>query len=187
MGGPRWDVRCSRRDVLWMLAASAVVLRRGWAQAAEPGLGDVLARCACCVVGRSLAAEADWWWLGGKRRIVTVHRFAVEQVVDGEVAVGEELLVRTLGGQVGDFAQRVIGEAEIGHDAPSLLMLAAAEPGMHAVAGMAHGCFGVAREPDGVVRLRARGRSPSHGPTAVLEGATVAEARALIVRARHAR
>jgi hypothetical protein len=158
--------------------------RRGRANASEPTLADLLAHCDCCVVGRSVAAEASYVKLGGKLRIATVHRFAVDQAIEGGASAGDELLVRTLGGQVGDFAQRVFGEAELRNGEPSLLLLTRAAPELFVVTGMARGCFALSHGADGVERLAQRHAPSADGNASALEGATMAQARTLIAAAR---
>jgi hypothetical protein len=182
MGDAAPCARISRRDMLALLAAGFALARRP-VRAQADSFADVVGRCDCSVTGHSLAADAEWWMLSGKRRIVTLHRFAVEHVLAGEVAPGDELLVRTLGGVIGDYGQRVVGEAEIRVGAPALLLLTAAEPGLHAVSGMEHGYFRLERDASGVQRLRAS-HSMHAGPcpTAQLEGASVSEAQAMLAR-----
>jgi hypothetical protein len=183
--------RISRRQLLAGLAAAYVLGRRTLTHARAETFADLVARCDCCVTGRSLGASSEWWTLAGRRRIVTVHRFAVDHVLAGEAAGGDELLVRTLGGVIGDYGERVIGEAELRVGEPALLLLTAAEPGVHVVSGMEHGRFRVVREADGVERLHAPQRAhAAASPTAVLEGARLSEAQALVAQAwqeQHAR
>jgi hypothetical protein len=183
-----------RRVLAGVLAAAAwaCLPRRGRANASAPTLAELVAHCDCCVAGRSVAAESSYVTLGGKRRIATVHRFVVDEVIEGAASAGDELLVRTLGGQVGDFAQRVFGEAELRSGEPSALLLTRAEPELFVVTGMERGCFVLLPGVDGVARLALRQapiadhnagtQAGTHAGT--LEGATLAQARTLIAAAR---
>lgn len=191
MSETRVRAPATRRSVLagmfaGMFAAItwASLPRRGRANASVPTLADLLAHCDCCVAGRSIAAEASYVALGGKRRIATVHRVVVDEVIEGAASAGDELLVRTLGGQVGDFAQRVFGEAELRSGEPSLLLLTRAEPELFVVTGMERGCFALSAGPDGVERLAQRHAPTGDGNASALEGATMAQARTLIASAR---
>ena len=176
--------RCSRRE-LGLLAASLVVLRHGVVAAQGPTLAELLAHCDGSVVGQSRSPSSDWVELGGKRRIVTVHRFEVERALDGRAAAGDVLSVRALGGRVGDYAQRVSGEAELRVGEPTMLMLTRAEPGLYVVTGMDYGRFPLQRGADGVVRVGARtAHEASTSAMSALAGATLDQAEQILAAAQ---
>ncbi len=60
------------------------------------------------VVGTVVDTECKW---DLRRRIVTDAEVQVAEVLRGRVEVGDELVVRTLGGEIDDLGMRVEGEA----------------------------------------------------------------------------
>lgn len=151
----------------------------------EVSLETLLAHSDCCVIGRPIAAQAEWMWLGGARRIVTSHRVVVSEVLDGDALPGQELRVRTLGGVVGDVMQRVSGQAMLVHERPALFFLVHADAETHVLTDMEHSYFPIEAGTDGVERLSsttARVSPPALTPEAidVLGGARVEDARAML-------
>ena len=71
-------------------------------------------------------------WEGG--RIVTYTTVAIDSGVAGGMKAGDLVVVRTLGGVVGDLGQRVFGEAVLPLDAPVMLFLRAMPPQLDGVA-----------------------------------------------------
>jgi hypothetical protein len=184
----------TRRSMLG--AAALALLRPGrlWARVGAAPLAELLAHSDCCVVARSLAATSSFRVLGGARRIVTLHRLRVDEALDGPVRAGDELTLRTLGGRVGDLAQRVFGEAELAIDEPALLFLFRADAAEFVVTDLAGGCLALDRDARGVTRVRiARPEhavaAPADGAAAQLAGATMPEVQQLLLAARgqHAR
>ncbi len=138
-----------------------------------------------------LEAHSRWEVFGGRRRIVTYTRLRVDSRIAGADA-GSEVLVRTLGGQVGDIGQVVDGEALLILGQPALLFLAPRYDGVLGVAAMAQGEFPLRADAHGVVRLASSPRLPAivqGGASAQqqLVGRTPSEARALIEKALHAK
>src|SRR5687767_275799 len=73
---------------------------------------ELVRRSHGVLVATPLERMAEWARVGGTRRIVTLTRVRVEETVAG-VNEDSELLVRTLGGRIGDIGQLVDGEAEL--------------------------------------------------------------------------
>lgn len=63
------------------------------------------------LVGRATHAEARW---DAGRRIVTDVTLRVERSMKGDAAPGDEVIVRQLGGSIGELGMRVAGEPTIG-------------------------------------------------------------------------
>jgi hypothetical protein len=178
----------SRRQLLVTTGLALLWPRALRAAEPRPTLAELIAHSDCCVIGRSIAAEARWVVLGGARRIVTTHRVLVDDVLDGDVAAGQTLSVRTLGGSVDGLTQRVFGEAAIVPHEPSLLFLLRAEPRLYVVAGMAGGHFALRPDARGAMRLHggadgSAGVAVDPGAAAVLEGRSLTEARQLVGQA----
>lgn len=111
------------------------------------------------LVGRALDATSHWVTLGGRRRIVTDTRLRVEDVVAKEKPEDSEILVRTLGGTVGDVGALVHGEAELAYDEPCMVFLRVSSDGVHRVTGMAQGHYPIFPDAKRVLRLRASPRA----------------------------
>jgi hypothetical protein len=98
-------------------------------------------------------------WEGG--RIVTYTTIAIDTAVAGAAKAGDTLVVRTLGGVVGDVGQIAHGEAVLPLDKPIMLFLRAsvAEKSAQktlAVVGMAQGAMSLEVGTDKVTRVVAR-------------------------------
>lgn len=63
------------------------------------------------VVGRAVHSEAHW---DSRRRIVTDVTVEVERTMKGDAAEGEQLVLRQLGGSIGELGMRVAGEPQLG-------------------------------------------------------------------------
>lgn len=61
-------------------------------------------------VGRATRSESLW---DSRRRIVTDVTVEVEQTMKGGVADGEQVVLRQLGGSIGDLGMRVAGEPQL--------------------------------------------------------------------------
>ena len=154
----------------------------------SPALSDLLSHCSYCVLGRAVVSESHWVGLGGKQRIVTIHEFEIDEVLHGQAIPGETLRVRTLGGQVGDIAERVFGDAELAPQQRTLLFLSRVDETLHVVTGMAGGCFPIRQDAKGEATMHAlhatTAQSGARGSAAsLLEGVSVSEMRELLLRA----
>lgn len=117
------------------------------------------------VLATPLDASAHWQMLGGRQRIVTDTRVRVEDVVAKSAPLEGELLVRTLGGTVGDRAALVYGEAALFLNQTSLLFMLR-EAGVLRVVGMAQGHYPLFSDARQALRLM---QSP-HAPELLGEG-----------------
>lgn len=93
------------------------------------------------VVVTALAAESHYEELGRRRRIVTDTRLRVEEGIAKSDGVDRELLVRTLGGTVGDMGEIVHGQAQLKLGEPCVAFLLQGPDGLHYVNGMAQGHY----------------------------------------------
>jgi hypothetical protein len=147
------------------LLASAVSLlafssRRAFGSVARAlSLGELVRSSERALVGAALEAHSRWATVGGRRRIVTETRIRVDRAVAG-ASDGSELMVQTLGGQVGDVGQVVFGEAFLLVGEAALLFLVPDAEGELHVAGMAQGHYPIRKGSDGSERLVPSPRSP---------------------------
>jgi hypothetical protein len=118
----------------WTSSASATVVR------AVP-LPTLVQSSRRIVVVTALAAECHFEEIGRRRRIVTDTRVRVEDGVAKAEGVDSELLVRTLGGAIGDLGERVDGQAELALGEPCVAFLLQAPDGLHYFNGMAQGHY----------------------------------------------
>ena len=136
------------------------------------------------LVATPLSASSHWETLGGRRRIVTDTRVRVEDVVAKSVPADGELLVRTLGGTVGDRAALVYGEAALFLNQTSVLFMVQSAGALR-VTGMAQGHYPLLADPSQTLRLTPSPRAPELVGDAepamhVLAGQELGHARALI-------
>jgi hypothetical protein len=135
-------------------------------------------------LGEPLDAYAVWERIGGRKHIVTYTRVRAHELLSGADPKQDELLVRTLGGTVGELGELVHGEAvlQVGHRSVMFVM-----PNRDALAvtAMAQGHYPLRRDGAGLERLL---RSPhateliGEAGAAVkrLPGLQVPEARSLL-------
>ncbi len=149
-------------------------------------LAQLVSRSEQIVVGTPLEAHARWETLGGQRRIVTYTRVRVDAAIDG--GGQSEVLVRTLGGHVGDIGQVVSGEAMLSIGQRALMFLGRTPDGVLGVTAMAQGHFPLQRDGHGTLRLAPSPRLASlvgaqHSAVQQLVGRSVPEAEQLIAGA----
>lgn len=159
-------------------------------------LRDLLSHSQVVLVGTPVLAEGRWELVGRTRRIVTYTRVVVDEVITGKLD-SSEIIVRTLGGRVGDIGQIVHGEAVLRKNQPYLLFASSVPqraPTHFYVTGMAQGQFLIRTDPKQVRRLAAQQSerlervSPTGTPSArpkvsaaaQLSGLRLADAKALI-------
>lgn len=119
---------------LWTGVASATVVR------AVP-LTTLVQSSRRIVVVTALGSECHFEELGRRRRIVTDTRVRVEDGVAKAEGVDSELIVRTLGGAVGDLGERVDGQAQMSLGEPCVAFLLQGPDGLHYFNGMAQGHY----------------------------------------------
>ncbi len=133
-------------------AASATLIRGMTLEALSGASGHI-------VYGRALESSSHWETLGGHRRIVTDTRVRVDDTI-AKSKPDSEVLVRTLGGTIGDLAALVFGEAMLALDEPCVLFLVERPEGIHRVVGMAQGHYPVLPDVQRSLRLRQSPRAP---------------------------
>ena len=186
-------MQVDRRTVIRALAASGLgamgIVVAGRAEATvvrAVSLDQLVKRSTSVLVGLPLERWAEWTRIGGTKRIVTLTRVRVEETVSG--AEDSELLVRTLGGRIGDIGQLVDGEAELRVGERSLLFSHRYDAGLSGVTAMAQGHYpfdsssGVARllrSPRVATMLREKNAAVEQ-----LEGMTVRDAKSLVLKVR---
>ena len=113
---------------------------------------EQLARAShACIVGTPVQSESRWETSGSHHRIVTETRIVIDELVDGDVEESE-IMVRTLGGQVGEVGQIVHGEAVLVRNRPAVVFLSD-RTRISSVTAMAQGHYPVRADGDGLARL----------------------------------
>ena len=127
-------VGCALTTGLWGKRAEATV-------AYSLSLEGLVRGASHVVIVTALSSESRFVELGRRRRIVTDTRVRVaEQVLAGR-APSSELLVRTLGGSVGDLAEVVHGQPRLSSDQACVAFLREGPDGLHYFQGMAQGHY----------------------------------------------
>jgi hypothetical protein len=134
-----------------------------------------------------LEAWCSWVVIRGRRAIVTDTRVRVEERLGRRVADDGELLIRTLGGVIGDLGERFGGQPEFRTGRAGLVFLTS-QSDVAFVTGMAQGHYLLRRDERGVERLSPSPHFPklldTHGSAARrLAGADLPVARRLISEA----
>ncbi len=180
-----------RRGFVWVATAGALGLLTSRAALASLSravpVEELVGRSQHVLLGEPLDAESVWEQVGRRRHIVTYTRVRTLEPLAGADPRQEELLVRTLGGRVGELGELVHGEAMLQLGARGVLFVMPTRGGL-AVTAMAQGHYPVLRDAAGAERLR---RSPEASEllgeegSAVkrLSGLQVTEARSLLRRA----
>lgn len=141
---------------VWLIGGLVLLLTSPAVQAGvavELGLAQLATRSSAVVLGTAEESRSVWEESGGRRRIVTYHRVALERVVAGKQE-GTDAWVRTLGGVVGEIGQRVEGEAVLPRGKRVMLFLTSRADGSSSVVGMAQGVWMVVKEADGAERVK---------------------------------
>lgn len=133
-----------------------------WASTARAiSLPQLVGLSQHALVGTPTGASSRWETVGSSRRIVTYVTMEVSHPIDGRPPGDTTLVVRTLGGTVGDIGQLVHGEARLELGAPSVVFLAADVDGVLGVTAMAQGHYPLSFDPDKIARLRASPDMPA--------------------------
>jgi hypothetical protein len=114
---------------------------------------ELVERSRHVLLGEPLEAYSVWERVGGRRHIVTYTRVRTKDVLGGSDPRDEELLVRTLGGRVGELGQLVHGEAQLVTGLRNVLFLMPSRDAL-AVTAMAQGQYPLRRDARGVERLK---------------------------------
>jgi hypothetical protein len=144
------------------------------------------------LVGTATDANSRWESVSDARRIVTYVRVEVTQPIDGRPPPDTTLMLRTLGGRVGDIGQLVHGEARFELGTSSVIFVTPDQDGVLGITAMAQGHYPLHADPDDVVRLRASPNMPSltrvdGSAVQRLVSRTVVEAEGLVSEIMHAR
>jgi hypothetical protein len=147
---------------------------------------ELVRRSQHVILGEPLDAYSVWEQVAERRHIVTYSRIRTHELLGGATPAQDELLVRTLGGRVGELGEVVHGEAQLVMGSRSVLFLmpTAGELG---VTAMAQGHYPLTRDQAGEERL-----GPSPGMPELVDpngsavrrfsGLRVAEARSLVAQ-----
>ncbi len=131
-------------------------------------LDELVAASTFVVVGTPGERRSQWEETPSGKRIVTYTTLKVDRSITG--SAGSEIVVRTLGGTVGDIGQAVSGEAQLARGSKAVLFLMK-RGDVTMVTGMAQGHFPVVNDDKGVARLKA---SPDVGTTLRTPGPVIA-------------
>jgi len=119
-------------------------------------LQELTARSQHVVLGETLDADSVWEQVGRRKHIVTYSRVRALELLAGADPHQDELLVRTLGGYIGELGELVHGEASLAIGSRSLLFVMPV-PNALAITAMAQGHYPLLRDKTGAERLQ---RSP---------------------------
>jgi hypothetical protein len=152
----------SRRQVLRGIAGglaggvgAAVLPGVAWASTARAlSLPQLVGLSQYALVGTPTDASSRWERVGSSQRIVTYLQVEVSHPIDGRPPPERSLLVRTLGGTVGDIGQLVHGEARLELGTPAVVFLTPNDRGVLGVTAMAQGHYPLAFEADKIARLQ---------------------------------
>ncbi|MEP7050491.1 MAG: hypothetical protein ABJB12_09075 [Pseudomonadota bacterium] len=151
-------------------------------------LRDLVARSTRVVFGVPLEGTPRYEQIGETRHIVTYTRFRVDELLQGGPQE-PEILVRTLGGRLGELGEIVHGEAELALNERCVMFVQAHPEGFEQVTAMAQGHYPMLPDESGALRLHAS-HNMAHligapdSAAARLSGTKLADARSLIIGAR---
>jgi len=143
---------------LGLLTASPAVA--GIAEAVS--LDQLMLESRQVVVGQVLDSHSVRESFGGRPRIVTYSRVRVEERLAGSPG-DSEVMIRTLGGRVGDVAEIVHGAARLDRSQKSVLFLRERAPLVFSITAETQGVFPLRRDPKGLMVL-----SPMRGLSKLL-------------------
>jgi hypothetical protein len=182
----------SRRTLITGTGAGLVTLLAGsaaYASVVRPlSLAELVQASQHVLVVTALQGHSVWEKVAGRKRIVTYTRLAVEETV-ALAQPDSEVMVRTLGGNVGDIGQIVHGEAALVVGQRALAFLRRRDDASLGITAMSQGHYPTLPDAKGALRLTASPRLAElfgpKGSAAVtrLVGRTLAEARQLVVEA----
>jgi hypothetical protein len=178
------------------MAVLGVAMAAPWAtRPAQAGvakglpLEDLVKRSAHVLRATPLEAYSEWSRFGKERRIVTYTRVRVDDPLGEGDSPEAEVLVRTLGGVVGDIGQVVHGEATLIIGEPCVAFLKTMQDGVLGVTAMAQGHYPLRPDPSGLFRLNSSPElavllDEQRSAVARLRGRTYDEAKALVRAAK---
>ena len=113
---------------------------------------ELVARSRHVLLGEPLDAESVWEQAGQRKHIVTYTRVRALELFAGADPAQDELMVRTLGGRVGDVGELVHGEAILTLGTRSVVFMMPTRSAL-GVTAMAQGHYPLKRDKLGVERL----------------------------------
>jgi hypothetical protein len=147
-------------------------------------LTELVSQSRHAVVATPGEASSRWETIGGRERIVTYTQVRVEYPLDGTAPASSELVVRTLGGRVGDIGQIVAGEALLRRRGTAALFLEPIASDVFVVTAMSQGHYPILADIKGARRLHAPSltlrQMTSDAAVVRLDGRTVAEVEGLV-------
>jgi hypothetical protein len=142
--------------------AAAAWPSSAWATMARAvSLPQLVGLSQYALVGSATEAYSRWESVGSSRRIVTYVNIQVLQPIDGRPPPETSLMLRTLGGRVGDIGQLVHGEARFELDAPTVIFLTPDSDGVLGVTAMAQGHYPLSPRTGELARLQVSPNMPS--------------------------
>jgi hypothetical protein len=115
-------------------------------------LEELTQRSRHVLVGEPLDAYSAWTRIGARKHIVTYTRIRTHEVLAGRDPQDSEVLVRTLGGRVGELGELVHGEALLQLGERSVLFVMPSRDTL-TVTGMAQGHYPLFKDVRGAERL----------------------------------
>jgi hypothetical protein len=188
----RQHARLTRRG--WLAGLGTLTwMAPDWATAGTflpISLDELVTNSRHVVVGTPRGGDSVWEEIGGSRRIVTYTRLTLDEVLDDTAPQDSEVLLRTLGGQVGKLGQSVEGEATLRRDEVCVAFLAPRSDGTFQVAGLSQGHYPLRSDAAGTRRLVPGCSHAEHfakdlaSAVARLKDRSIPDARNLILGAR---
>lgn len=168
-----------------LLGAAAVESKAHAMLSRGLSLPELVGRSEHTVIATALDAHSSFALIGGRKRIVTDTRVRVEDLLAGRATAEREIEVRVLGGIVGDIGERVDGQAELVLGEPAVVFLMPISPLLAYVTGAAEGHYRLLPDARQSLHLRPSPHlptllRPAESAVAVLAGASLDQARALI-------
>jgi hypothetical protein len=116
-------------------------------------LSELVGLSRFALVGTARRSTCEWEGSGEGRRIVTYTEVEIQQALDGTQAPAGDVLVRTLGGSVGDIGQIVHGEAELKLGVVAVYFLHESMPEAYGITAMTQGHYPLSLDRQGAYRL----------------------------------
>lgn len=182
----------SRRSLLLgglaAVAGVATATRAKASVARALTLNELVHQSRHALVGTPFELFGQWEAVGRRSRIVTYTLLHVDYSVDGRPPSTGDIMIRTLGGRVGDIGQTVPGEAVLERDRAATVFVEELSRDLFAVTAMAQGHYPVVADGHGVKRLHAAvallelvgGATAKDSAVQRLDGRTVSEVETLV-------
>jgi hypothetical protein len=118
-------------------------------------LATMVDQSSLVIVGTPISRDTHWAMTGTTARVVTDVTVEVAWTLRGNDSTGQDIVIRTLGGTVGDLGQIVYGEARLVLGQSCLLFLMVGRDGAYHVFGMAQGQYPLQSDDEGNWRINA--------------------------------